>query len=135
MQTGLFGVESEQERKAKESRQLEQNIKVFLANYQKKVYQSQIFTDLYHYAKEKFATAIPASAYPTDAAIIRGWLGQIQDRLTALSENVLALNQLWKPTKTNIKALLRRNRRLKEQLEATAHTLLFQPIYQISNYI
>jgi len=123
MQKGLFGIESEQERKAKESSQLEHNVKVLLANYQKKVYQSQLFTDLYHYAKEKLDTAIPTSAYPyqTDAAIIQSWLGQLQERLTALSESVLDLNQLWKPTKTNVKALLRGNRRLKEQLEAVAH--------------
>ena len=81
MQKGLFGIESEQERKAKESRQLEQSVEVLLTNYQKKVYQSQRFTELYNYAKEKFATAIPASAYPypNDAAKIQDWLTQIQD--------------------------------------------------------
>jgi hypothetical protein len=123
MQKGLFGIESEQEKKAKEGRQLEHSVKTLLANYQKKIYQSQLFKDLYHYAKEKFETTIPASAYPypNDATIIQGWLGQIQERLTVISENVLDLNQVWKPTKTNIKTLLRGNRRLKEQLEAIAH--------------
>ena len=123
MQKGLFGIESAQERKLKESQQLEQSVRTLLANYQKKVYQSQLLTDLYHYAKEKFTTAIPMNAYPypTDAAIIQGWLGQIQERLSALSENLLDLNQVWKPTKTNVKVLLRGNNRLKGDLEAIAH--------------
>ena len=120
LQKGLFGIESEQERKLKESRQLEQSVRTLLANYQKKVYQSQLLMDLYNYTKEKFDTAIPANAYPypTDATIIQGWLGQIQEQLLVLSENLLDLNQLWKPTKTYVKALLRGNNRLKGELEA-----------------
>ena len=80
---------------------------------------AHILFELYSFIWGQFQADIPLSAFPypqTRDEILKS-LEQVQEIFREINGNIFDLNKVWKPTKANLKLLLRENRRLSDRLQ------------------